>query len=80
MFHCGFEWPISERRNFEKLILENRWPSSWFSKATSKGEPWAFYINDVFIEHCLDTVNKSIKAFGIFARQLLSKNHQSFKQ
>jgi len=68
MFHCGFEWPISDRMKFEKRIKDARWPDDWFSKAVSNKEPWAFYITDSFIDHCLGTADKIIEAFGTFAR------------
>ena len=70
MFHCGFEWPIIERRKFDKRIIDARWPDDWFSKATSDKEPWAFYITDTFVAHCLETMDKVIEAFGILARDL----------
>ena len=31
MFHCGFEWPVHERRSFENRIAEAGWPSEWFA-------------------------------------------------
>jgi hypothetical protein len=68
MFHCGFEWPVKERINFETSLSKLGWPNNSFRKAVSGGEPWAFYITDTYIAHCLDTVDKIIDAFGAFAR------------
>jgi hypothetical protein len=54
MFHQGFEWSESERAKFAKATAA--WPAEWFSQATSGGEPWVFYLTDVFVDHVLATV------------------------
>jgi len=73
MFHCGFEWPLAERIAFEKRIHQARWPADWFAKATVGDQPWVFYLTDVFITHCLDTVDRVIKGLGAFANQELER-------
>lgn len=64
MFHNGLEWPEDDRKNFQDRITTDRWPSTWFSQATSGGEPWVFYMTQNFIEHCHDAANKVLDAFG----------------
>ena len=72
MFHCGFEWPLEERRRFdERLMNEPHWPPDWFSKATSDGEPWIFYMSSVFIEHCLVRTDQIITGIGGFCNNCL---------
>ena len=72
MFHCGFEWPLEERRRFdERLMNEPHWPPDWFSKATSDGEPWIFYMSSVFIEHCLVRADQIITGIGGFCNNRL---------
>ena len=71
MFHCGFEWPLDERRKFKQQIVERKWPVAWFSSATSGSEPWVFYLTDEFIDHCLETADKVLTAFGQFIRNEL---------
>lgn len=71
MFHCGFEWPMDERLAFERRIADDKWPTTWFAKATSGGKPWVFYMTHDFIEHCLTTADQVLTAFGEFARDEL---------
>ena len=71
MFHCGFEWPLEERRRFDKRLNESGWPPDWFSKATSDGEPWIFYMSSVFIEHCLVRADQIITGIGGFCNNRL---------
>ena len=71
MFHCGFEWPLEERHRFNKRLNESGWPSDWFSKATSGGEPWIFYMSSVFIEHCLVRAEQIITGIGGFCNNRL---------
>lgn len=82
MFHCGFEWPVDERKKFAKRIgdastkgsEEERWSSSWFNKAESAGEPWVFYLTDAFVEHCLDRIDRIIEGVGAFAGEQLARH------
>ena len=69
MFHHGFEWPLEERRRFNKRLNESGWPPDWFSKATSDGKPWVFYMSSVFIEHCLVRTAQIITGIGGFCNQ-----------
>ena len=68
MFHFGLEWPTDERLAFQKRIQVDQWPTTWFSKATSGGSPWIFYMTHEFIEHCLSTAERVLTAFGEFVR------------
>lgn len=71
MFHCGFEWPKHEREKFQRRIESSGWPTTWFESATGDGSPWVFYITDEFIEHCLETAELIMTAFGAFVRDKL---------
>lgn len=64
MFHFGFEWPVVERCRFKKRIAD--WPTDWFVQAQSGGEPWVFYLSEVFIEHCLRLVDEVIDGIGAY--------------
>ena len=68
MFHGGFEWSTDELRKFERLLDSGRWPSDWFSSATTDDEPWMFYMTSAFVDHCLEMaegVISGIKQFGL---------------
>lgn len=69
MFHNGFEWPMEARLKFGKRIATDKWPEAWFSKSTSGDEPWIFYMSDVFIEHCLTTIDQVIAGVGKYLAQ-----------
>lgn len=66
MFHCGFEWPISDRSKFAGRIASSEWPAGWFSSSTSGGEPWVFYMTDLFVKHCLNLIEQVIVGVGAF--------------
>jgi hypothetical protein len=68
MFHCGFEWPPVERKRFAEKRDRDKWPSDWFSMATSGEEPWIFYLTEAFSEHCLDIIYSVLSGIGAFAR------------
>lgn len=72
MFHCGFEWPVEERQRFAKRIDESGWPVDWFVTATTGGEPWIFYLTDIFTSHCFDLVESVIEGLGAYAREKLA--------
>ncbi len=74
MFHCGFEWPVDERRAFEARIRDTNWPSDWFARATRGGDPWIFYMSEIFIEHCLTTIDQVIEGLGAFVRMERQKS------
>ena len=71
MFHNGMEWPEEERKNFQNRITAEHWPTTWFSQATSGGDPWVFYMTQEFIEHCYDAANKTLDAFGLLIKNEL---------
>lgn len=74
MFHCGFEWPIDERERFQKRIKDAGWPSDWFARATTDDKPWVFYLTDMFIDHCLTTIDQTIKGIGAFCNKELLRD------
>lgn len=67
MFHLGLEWPLEERQRFDKRL--SKWPREWFSKATSGGTPWVFYMSPAFIVHCLDRTEDIIAGIGRFFKE-----------
>lgn len=69
MFHHGIEWPKSERDGFAKRISEAAWPTEWFAGASSGGDPWMFYMTDVFIEHVLKTTDEIIEGIGAYCNK-----------
>ncbi len=69
MLHLGFEWPHEERLEFAKTIESRTWDPSWFSRATSGGEPWIFYLSDTFVDHCLAMIDHILEGFGAFVRR-----------
>ena len=68
MFHNGFEWPPGLRASFARRILDEGW-DRWFSRATSGDDPWIFYMNSAFIEHCLEHVEQLVLSAGRFHRK-----------
>jgi hypothetical protein len=72
MFHCGFEWPIEKRRKFNNQ--KAKWPSDWFSIASSDNKPWIFYVSDMMIEHCLERIDRVLRGIGAFARGLSKRS------
>ena len=67
MFHCGFEWPLEERQRFDRQL--SRWPTDWFSRATSGGAPWVFYMSSTFVTHCLNLTEQIIPGIGRFCKE-----------
>ena len=70
MFHNGFEWPMDERRNFGSRITEEGWPSDWFKKSTTGGDPWIFYLSEEFVAHCLRTIDEVLEGTGRYLKEL----------
>lgn len=64
MFHNGFEWPPEVRQKFATRIKNDNWPGTWFSWATSGGEPWVFYMREEFIAHCLEMTEQILSSVG----------------
>lgn len=78
MFHGGFEWSSEKLKKFEKKLLdEDRWPSDWFSKATSGDEPWMFYMTSTFVDHCLDMAERVIEGIEQFGRDGIRNRSQT---
>ena len=69
MFHCGLEWPLTERKRFEQEL--SRWPEDWFLRATAGDAPWVFYMSASFIAHCLDRTERIIEGIGRFRKERL---------
>ncbi len=68
MFHLGFEWPLDDRLKFAKRIVDANWPKSWFSNASSGGQPWVFYMSSGFIQHVVRTTNDVIEGIGAYCK------------
>ena len=69
MFHHGLEWPLDERQKFEQSIQQNNWPSNWFMKSLTGGDPWVFYLSTSFIHHCLVTIDRVLEGVGTYHEQ-----------
>lgn len=75
MFHNGFEWPVGERRAFEKLMIDEKWPGGWFAKSEHGSDPWIFYMSDDFVDCCLKLIDEMLEGVGAFFRaQMASKD------
>lgn len=61
-FHWGTEWLSKDRREFAAIIGKCQW-QNWFVWATSGGEPWIVYLTDAFVDHCVETIGHTAKAF-----------------
>lgn len=66
MFHQGFEWPMAERKKFDKLIADKGWPPDWFVKSTANREPWIFYMSDTLIQLSLTWLDDMLESVGVF--------------
>jgi len=71
MFHGGFEWQPEIREKFAARIANDKWPSNWFDKACSGGQPWIFYLTDAFVDHCLEMIEAVLRGFGAFTKALI---------
>lgn len=68
MFHCGFEWPVDERKSFQRRLSATGWPEDWFDQATEDDKPWIFYMSGTFIDHCVKTIEEVITGIGAFCK------------
>ena len=66
MFHCGFEWPLEERRRFEETLNESGWPRDWFEKATIGDKPWMFHMSSKFTDHCANRATQVMEGIQKF--------------
>lgn len=73
MFHCGFEWPLEEREKFHNRIKNGELPEKWFKYATSGEVPIIFYLNDAFIEHCLQMSDTIIEQIGKYVKRKIEE-------
>jgi len=71
MFHCGFEWPIEEREQFQRRMTDAAWPTEWFAMATHDDKPWIFYATDAYVDHCLKTLDAVLTGIGVFCTRVL---------
>ena len=64
MFHYGLEWPSQQREKFAGCLED--WPEGWFSRSTTDGVPWMFYMTPEFIDHCLDMVENIFRGLSSY--------------
>ena len=76
MFHNGLEWPPKELKNFDSRLKNSGWPSDWFSKAKVGDEPWMFYMSQIFVDHCIDQIEKVIDGIEEFNVDRILKRQQ----
>jgi len=74
MFHCGFEWPISERIKFQTKIAEEKWPEEWLSCSTSNDEPWIYYLTNKFINNYLKLIVETLIGISKYIEMLIEFN------
>jgi hypothetical protein len=55
--------------DFQKMIIDEGWPSDWFEKSESGHEPWIFYMSQSFVSHCLAMIEDVLKGLGAFVRK-----------
>lgn len=80
MFHNGLEWPTRVRTAFQKRITEAKWPPEWFSRATSGGEPWVFYMSQQLIDHCLQISESVLDGFSsLLKARFLSQYYEQVR-
>lgn len=77
MLHRSFEWPLTERHAFQRVVAEKRWPAAWFSQATSGGEPWVIYMTDEFIDRCITFLDQLLEGAGAYSQTLFQQKHRS---
>ncbi len=70
MLHCGFEWPIHDRRKFGERIQTEGWPSEWFETSSSDDDPRIYYMSRSFIDHCLKTIDQVLDGVGKYQTSL----------
>jgi len=75
MFHCGFEWPVMERKRFYTRIKTEKWPISWFEISNCGDDPWIICLSSEFIQHCIYTIDEIINSLGLFVK----KNSQELR-
>lgn len=68
MFHNGFEWALNKREKFQEMIENMGCQISWIDLATSGKEPWAFYLTEEFIDHCMKNIGKILEGIGAYDR------------
>jgi hypothetical protein len=68
MFHNGFEWPMEERRDFERRLLEKGFPTEWFTKATSGDDPVVFYMSETLIGKVMATIDGVLDGIATYTR------------
>ncbi len=68
MFHWGLEWPLDERQRFVRRIRDEKW-DTWFVMSTSGDHPWIIYMSRGFVDHCLDTIDRTIDGIGAYDRE-----------
>jgi len=69
MLHSGFEWPPERRKAFGDRVA--RWDAAWFLSSRSDGEPWVWYMTEVFVGRVLKFVGEVLEAAGRHVRETL---------
>ena len=64
MFHFGLEWPLEETEKFNNRI--KCWPENWFVLGSQGNSPWMFCMSQLFVDHCLNSVEHIISGLGDF--------------
>ena len=68
MFHSGFEWPMEDRKEFERTIQEKNFPAEWFTKATSGDDPVVFYMSETMIRKVMETIDGVLDGIASYTR------------
>ncbi|HEX8213314.1 MAG TPA: hypothetical protein VF584_24275 [Longimicrobium sp.] len=74
IFHLGFEWPMKERRAFEKRT-KAEWPIEWFVWSRTGDDPWIAYLSAQFIDETLEAVSDVLTGLGRFVGDLLKRDY-----
>ncbi len=64
MFHNGFEWPSERRAVFAAQIASHGLPQNWFRHSSRNGEPWIYYMTELYVDRCLTLVDEVLTAVG----------------
>lgn len=69
VLHDGFEWPPKTCSTFSVDIVGKQWPNEWFGTWKEGDKITAYYLTDVYIDHCLKTISSVISGIGKFLRR-----------
>ena len=77
MFHCGLEWPLEERKKFEKQIADREWKKDWFLISYTNHQPWCYYMSPSFVEHSISTCENIVRGIGRFGNAIYAKRFRT---